>query len=56
MYEIIAFIALLVWPAVPVFLLTLHPCIKFWRKIGAAYYLVPLIIWALAANTIYSIL
>jgi protein-S-isoprenylcysteine O-methyltransferase Ste14 len=43
--DLLAFITILVWPAVPLFWIPVHGFPKFFRKLGALTYIVPLILW-----------
>jgi protein-S-isoprenylcysteine O-methyltransferase Ste14 len=43
--DILAFITILVWPAVPLFWIPVHGFPRFFRKIEFMSYLVPLILW-----------
>ena len=45
MFNELATMMIMMWPAVPIFLIELHFAINFWRKIGLWTYLVLLIEW-----------
>jgi protein-S-isoprenylcysteine O-methyltransferase Ste14 len=54
MVELLALVTIMLWPAVPLFWIPVHAFPKFFRKIGLATYIVPLITWLPAAYFIYA--
>ena len=53
MYEVIALIALMVWPAIPIFFIPLHTYTKFFRLLGVWYYVLFFVIWGPVAGAVY---
>ncbi len=43
--DLLAFITILVWPAVPLFWIPVHGFPKFFRKLDILTYIVPLVLW-----------
>jgi protein-S-isoprenylcysteine O-methyltransferase Ste14 len=43
--DLLAFITILVWPAVPLFWIPVHGFPKFFRKLDVLTYIVPLVLW-----------
>jgi protein-S-isoprenylcysteine O-methyltransferase Ste14 len=43
--DVLAFIALLLWPAIPLFWIPVHSCPRFFRRLGFLTYSLPFITW-----------
>lgn len=54
MDSLIALVALMLWPAAPVFLLLLHLGVGFWRRVGVLSYAVFVLAWLFVAALVYS--
>ncbi len=52
--NLIALITLMLWPAVPLFWIPVHCLPGFFRRLGLATYLLPLVTWLPAAIMIYD--
>ncbi len=52
-FDHLAFITILVWPAVPLFWIPVHGFPRFFRKIEIMSYLVPLVLWLPVAYVLF---
>jgi len=53
MFVQLALMMVIMWPAIPMFLIELHLAISFWRKLGVWTYLAVLLQWAPIAFVLY---
>jgi protein-S-isoprenylcysteine O-methyltransferase Ste14 len=51
--DLLAFITILVWPAVPLFWVPVHGFPKFFRKLDVLTYIVPLVLWLPLAYLVF---
>lgn len=54
MFNDLALMMLMMWPAIPIILIQLHTVPSFWRKLGVWTYLVWLLEWLPIAYVVYS--